>query len=288
MTMDANWTKYDSLFRFRGAQGSTTFNDSLGVSSNFVASGGATTIISTAIADPFGESNGVLYVPGTYIVNGTSCPSLSGNFSFGAWLRFSSTEQAYFLCVGGTAYTSSFWMVRTSGVITIYAGSTALISVSYSATNEWGHINVSRLDGVVKLHINGVSAGTASSSMTSPGTGVYLNCRHGYYSYMFIGYMSHFYICAGDCLYWDDFTPPTVAVVSPSFSGTVADSTNNPVARTVNAHLRSTGALMGTTTSDETTGAFTVETVNTGAHYLVALDDDLNENALIFDNVIPT
>lgn len=209
MTMDADWAKYDTLARFRGTHGSTAFTDFFNSCSIIRSGTGAS--IATTIADPFGANTGVMTVSSGWLYS-TSYQSLSGDFSFGAWLRFSTTDQMYFLCLGGT-YTTAFWMVRTSGVITLYSGSKAILTGAYTGSLEWVHINVSRQAGVVKMHINGVSNGTASSALTTDAGGFYLTCRAGYYSYTFLGQMSHFYVCNGNCLYWDDFTPPSAPVV---------------------------------------------------------------------------
>lgn len=284
MAMDANWGKYDTLARFRGTHGSTAFTDFFNSCSIIRSETGAS--IATTIADPFGANTGVMTISSGWLYS-TSYQSLSGDFSFGAWLRFSTTDQMYFLCLGGT-YTTAFWMVRTSGVITLYSGSTAILTGAYTGSLKWVHINVSRQAGVVKMHINGVSNGTASSALTTDAGGFYLTCRAGYYSYTFLGQMSHFYVCNGNCLYWDDFTPPSAPVVAPSLSGGVLDSAASAAARQIFAHRRSSGALIGATVSDASTGVFSIDTPYMDAHYVVCLDDDLNENALLFDNVIPT
>lgn len=73
----------------------------------------------------------------------------------------------------------------------------------------------------------------------------------------------------------------------PSISGTVKNAAGNFAARTVRAYLRSDGSLVGETISNGTTGAYSIETATTDSHYVICLDDDLNENALIFDNITP-
>lgn len=67
-------------------------------------------------------------------------------------------------------------------------------------------------------------------------------------------------------------------------SGDVKTGTT-PLARTVRAYLRSSGALAGSTTSDGGDGAFAMFVPSNGEHYVVALDT--SENALIFDRVTP-
>lgn len=71
--------------------------------------------------------------------------------------------------------------------------------------------------------------------------------------------------------------------------GSVKDASGANVARTVQAHLRSTGALVGTVVSDGSTGNFTLEPEPNGTAELVltALPVSSSENALVFDRVVP-
>lgn len=71
--------------------------------------------------------------------------------------------------------------------------------------------------------------------------------------------------------------------------GNVKDAAGANAARTVNAHLRTTGALVGAATSDGTTGDYILEPIpnnDTDALYVVALPTSTSENALILDRVV--
>ena len=71
-------------------------------------------------------------------------------------------------------------------------------------------------------------------------------------------------------------------------SGSVKDSLANPLARKVRAHRRSDGRMVASTTSNGTTGAFSLTVWSTELHYIVCLDaDGGTKNALIKDRVIP-
>ncbi len=72
-------------------------------------------------------------------------------------------------------------------------------------------------------------------------------------------------------------------------SGSVHDHAGAACARTVRLHRRDTGAVLGDAVSNETTGAFAIETDYLGDCYMVAFDDDsgADYNALIFDRVTP-
>ena len=77
--------------------------------------------------------------------------------------------------------------------------------------------------------------------------------------------------------------------VAYTLSGTVRDTAGALAARRVLAYLRSTGALVGSTTSDGTTGAFSISATVGDEHVVVALpgDAETTTNALVFDRVLP-
>lgn len=57
--------------------------------------------------------------------------------------------------------------------------------------------------------------------------------------------------------------------------GTVLDSNANPVSRTIRVYRRDTGALLGSTTSNAASGAWTFSDAYTGEVQVVLLDDAL-------------
>lgn len=91
------------------------------------------------------------------------------------------------------------------------------------------------------------------------------------------------------------YTPPAgfqpgfgVVTTTLTLSGTVRDATNALAARKVAAYREDTNALVGTTTSDATTGAYSITTPTDTAHTLVfypALGENLN--ALVRRGVLP-
>lgn len=74
-----------------------------------------------------------------------------------------------------------------------------------------------------------------------------------------------------------------------SVSGTITDINGDPAARTVRLYTRSTGALIGETTSDGTTGAYEIATSTTEPVTVIFLDsgNPPTRNALVYDGVIP-
>lgn len=71
--------------------------------------------------------------------------------------------------------------------------------------------------------------------------------------------------------------------------GTVKDDTDAPLARTVRAYQRNTGAFVGSAVSSAVDGSFTINVPNgTELHYVIALDELAGEkNAIVKDRVMP-
>ncbi len=61
----------------------------------------------------------------------------------------------------------------------------------------------------------------------------------------------------------------------PTVSGTIIDANAQPVVRTVRVYRRDTGALLGETVSNITTGAWSLTDAFTGEVNVVMLDDAL-------------
>lgn len=68
-------------------------------------------------------------------------------------------------------------------------------------------------------------------------------------------------------------------------SGIVKDSSGNFAARMVRAYRRSDGALAGQTVSNTTTGAYSITTLDSSPHLVVAHDGEVTEGDPYFNNV---
>lgn len=283
---DANWSKYDTLFRLKGTNGSTAFQDYFGLMASLVTVGSAQ--ITTSVADPFGGTPGVLSLPGSAYLYNTSYPALSGDFTVGGWFRTTSTAYQVLFSVGDFNSDSSINTMHvrynTNGQLELTVGSTVVSTVAKPSANTWFEAVVTRQSGVIKLMLNGVSAGTAANTSAFGTHGVAIGDRHGAAGLPWIGQCCDFYIANGDALRWADYTPATSRIAVPYLYGTVRDGAGALCQRTVRAYRRSTGVLSASGLSDAVTGAYSLEVLSTDMHYVIALDNDTpDENALIYD-----
>lgn len=178
--------------------------------------------------------------------------------------------------------------VDASGIY-LYVSSAVRITGPVVSAGAWHHIALSRSSGSTRLFVDGTQAGATYADATS-----YISCpvnigASGNLVWAFNGYIDDLRITKGVARYTANFSVPTEAFPNRpmQLSGTVKDSSGNFAARTVRAYKRSTGALSDSDTSSASDGAFTLDAADDTAHYVICLDDDLNENALIFDNLIP-
>lgn len=283
---DANWSKYDALFRLRGANGSAAFPDVFG-GVTLVQYGGA--VVSTSVEDPFGQSVGVLNLNSSRRLSVATYAALSGNFSVGGWFRLTDSTYQVIWSFGDYSQDSNCAYLRySSGVLDFVVGSTVIASMTAPALNTWFKADVSRNGSDVRLLINGAASSSGTNSASLGTHGFMIGDRLGATGTNMSGQVCEFYIANGDCVFWDTYTPATEAIVTPALSGTVKDATNTPCARLVRAHRRASGIVAGSATSDASTGAFSIEVVTFEPHYVVVFDDaTLDENLIAFDLVTP-
>lgn len=221
----------------------------------------------------------------------------AGDFTIEFYVYFNSLSNYPHLVNIGTVEANRVGLYMSSSCLKVFSkdGTSTYATILTSpalATGAWIHVALVKNNGTWALFIDGVLAGTSTSGIIPTGvlgvgvgfqqfggvTGDYLN-----------GYIDDLRITKGVARYTANFTPPTEAFpdTQPQLIGTVKDSSNAFAARTVRAYRRSDGALAGSTTSNGTTGAFSVSALDATAHYAVCLDNDLDENALILDNITP-
>lgn len=180
-------------------------------------------------------------------------------------------------------------MYVDASVIYLYVSSAVRITGPVVSAGAWHHIALSRSSGSTRLFVDGTQAGATYADATS-----YISCpvnigATGDFVWVLNGHIDDMRITKGVARYTANFAVPTEAFPNRpmQLSGTVKDSSGNFAARTVRAYKRSTGALSDSDTSSASDWTFTLDAADDTAHYVICLDDDLNENALIFDNLIP-
>jgi len=177
-----------------------------------------------------------------------------------------------------------------AGNIVYYANTSALITAAHGiSSGSWVHVALCKSGGSTKVFVEGAQKGsTYADSIT------YLNGANrpvfgvGGYSLgttPFNGYMDELRITKGVARYPSAFTPPTAAHPNslPIVSGIVRDSSNALCARTVRAYDRTTGAFVASTTSNGTTGAYTLNCTTLNEVSVICLDDvaGTTENDLV-------
>lgn len=218
--------------------------------------------------------------------------------SFSTW-QYSDSVNLHSKLIGnsGTASTYSYWSfgpIASGAVVFRYwngSASNAATSTATVVSGQWNHIAVVFDGSKINIYVNGVGLATPVSVIGTPQASTSVPLALGVLNSQYLaGYVDDLRITKGVARYTANFTPPTEAFPDTPLQliGTVKDSSNAFAARTVRAYRRSDGALAGSTTSNGTTGAFSVSALDATAHYAVCLDDGTpDENALILDNITP-
>lgn len=248
----------------------------------------------SAVQSRFGGYSAYFDGVGDYLTTPQLITSIA--FTIEAWVRIAATtpEQTFFAQYSSNVGRSALYL-NASGKLEFFIAGTPNLLITAPSTfsiNTFEHIAVTReAGGTTRLFIGGNLVASGSSTQALDATPCSIG---GQYSTAFglqrplTGYIDDLRVTNGVARYTTNFAPPTEAFPStpPQISGTVKDSTGAFVARTVRAYRRSDGILTGSTTSNGTTGAFTVSAYDDTAHFVTAFDYGA-ENALIFDNITP-
>lgn len=191
----------------------------------------------------------------------------------------------------GTGWCICYGYASSGNKLTVVVGTTSIDTTFVPPLNAWSHVAVVRASGVISVYANGALVNTpVSNSATIPCSQFLIGCAGNAANTTGIaGYIDDLRITKGVARYTANFAVPTEAFPNtpPKLIGTVKDSSGAFVARTVRSYRRSTGALIDSDTSSASDGSFTLDAYDASAHYVVCLDDDLDENALILDNITP-
>lgn len=280
MAGDASFASVSLLLHCDGSNGSTTFTDS---------GPGAKTVTATAAQISTAQSK---FGGASALFNGSSARlsvPASADFDFGTgdftieiWARFASHTTVQTLFGNYQNSTNGWSLQRRSDTNTIRLGNgdTALIDVSWTPTdNTWYHLAVCRSGTSLRAFVDGSQVGsTATSSDNISGSTNELLVGALYFGSFvqhFNGYIDDLRITKGVARYTSNFTAPASAFLdyAGQVSGNVKDSAGSNAARTVRAYRRDTGALVGSTTSNGTTGNYTINCATLEEVTVIALDN---------------
>lgn len=219
----------------------------------------------------------------------------TGDFTIAFWIRpdlAGVTSWAYLLAIGNDATNGVFGLARygSSNPLSLYqdyySNGWLGAAVSGSITDKtWGHVAVSRVNGVLRVFVNGVIGltrdGGDGSNLTQTNLTIFARSNGGT---PMRGHLQDLMIIKGAGLWVDNFVPPERMM--KTLAGTVADDTGEPAIRTVRAYPRASGApLFATQSAVDGTFALTVPDTE---HTVIALDDaGTTYNAQVHDRVIP-
>tara|TARA_R110000868_G_scaffold31638_3_gene115906 strand:+ start:2965 stop:3690 length:726 start_codon:yes stop_codon:yes gene_type:complete len=223
--VDPIFNNVSLLLHGNGTNGSTTITDSSPSPKTVTAVGNAQ--ISTAIADPFGNSTGVIAFDGAGTpLDRLSIPAGTTALQFGAqdftiecWVYRLNTNTAA-IAVGQSDLSTlagSAWIlyVSSSTNSSVFIGSSSLnVASPNPSINTWAHIALTRSESTLRSFLNG----TIVSANANLGTGVVNNGASTHPNTIgglntnttgLNGYIDDFRITKGVARYTAAFTPPT-------------------------------------------------------------------------------
>ncbi len=278
MAGDANYASVSLLLHCDGSNGSTTFTDSSPTPKVVTAVGNAK--ISTA-QSKFGTASCALDVSGDYLTipHNAAFSIQGGDFTIEMWVRRAASGVSHYLMSKRSPTLTDGWEWRinaTNFMQFFHTGGSSVIGDVSVPSGAWCHIAVCRSGSSLTMWIDGAAAGagTVSSGTENTDTTIKLGCDN-VGSTGFNGYIDDIRITKGIARYTTSFTPAGSEFpdYAGQVSGNVKDSAGANAARTVRAYRRDTGALVGSTTSNGSTGNYTINCATLEEVTVIALDN---------------
>jgi len=286
MACDPFWNKTVLACHFDGSNGSTTFTDEKG---NTLTAGGNAKLTTTS--PKFGTACLLLDGNGDYVSTDSSILSgHAGDVTIECWFKAAGTPT-------GNTYNTAYYVMsygpnKTNLGLDFYVGSSQIkfghydyaspvLTGNWTPDTAWHHLAVVRSVNVWSMYLDGVQIASASNSTafyTHSGTIGIGGCEAqsgGENTGWFNGTIDDIRITKA-ARYPVQFTPDSSAFVSSqcAISDVVLDANGSPAKRLVRLHRRDSGAVVGLTLSDATTGEYLVETEHVGEHFVMAHDTD--------------
>jgi len=168
----------------------------------------------------------IYYNGSTDYIQGTVQAPGTGDFTLEGWVNFSAvptnvSAPTFFSIIGSSSSTgfqpyatTSGWGIRnnTQNILGTAGGS----GIGTAPTiGQWYHVAIVRYSGVIKMYINGVSAGSTSTSYTFSDTTFSSGwCATGSTGIYFNGYVDEIRYTKGYARYTANFTPQTSAFLN--------------------------------------------------------------------------
>lgn len=289
MAGDANYDSVSLLLHADGSNGSTTITDSSARPKTVTCYGGAA--LSTT-SPKFGTASlGVTLGSSSYatVSHASEFNFGAGNFTIEFWYYpiaqttysaiLAGDEPDYPLCFyHGTGTNSGNPVVAIGPSGSAWFSNATSISFGAVTANTWVHLALVREGDTFRAFKDGVQVSTGSTDSSGQAVGnigtftIGRNSAPHYLS----ARIDELRITKGVARYGSGgFSVQTAAFLdyAGQVSGNVKDSAGSNAARTVRAYRRDTGALVGSTTSNGTTGNYTINCATLDEVTVIALDN---------------
>jgi len=286
---DANYASVVFLLPADGTNGSTTFADKSASPRVITAYGDAQ--ISTT-QSKYGGASAKFDGTGDYLsVAYNSLLSLVGvDFTIEAWVYLNALSGVAATIVdkdgvSGASYPQYQLSVSPAGKLSAFLGNgngvsptgTSYTGTTTVTTSAWHHVALVKTGATCKGFLDGAQEwSSAAATMYEGSKSLLVGYQVGQPSGTYInGYVDDLRITKGVARYTAAFTPPTRAhpLGLGEISGVIRDNAGALCARTVRAYRRDTGALLSSTVSDASTGAYLLAMPTLDEVNIVAYDD---------------
>ena len=246
---------------------------------------------------PYAGSNYSNYFDGTGDYLNTSVSTASdfgtGDFTVEFWMNASAAGT--YVCVVGTQAvagntTAGMWRISNrlnsaNGIYFNYSTGSAFTDITFSTTNYndnvWHHVAACRTSNSLKMYVDGVSVGTATTVSQNLTSGK--NLLVGYQAQdavYYTGYVSNLRIIKGTALYTANFTPPTTPLTAITNTSLLTCQSKSFVDNSTNAFTitRNGDTAVRSLNPFQTVNGSSMYFDGTGDYLAIAQNEGLNFN----------